>query len=181
MTTLEHVSITVINIDAACRFLSIIAPDFKIRHRGKTSLCEWAFIGNQSHYFTLQAPFQRPGIAPSRHPYQQLGVNYIGLVVDDLPAIITRLNQLGYQHNDAQNKDAFRQRVRFMDDTGFEWELIASSNRYISSLGNRTASVLPADSALLRANYLQSNQPAQPPVAQPRAQAVSGYILHAEE
>ena len=55
MTRIEHVNITVPDIDAAINFLKIVAPDFDVR-KDNNSLdsYRWAHIGNEKYYFALQ-------------------------------------------------------------------------------------------------------------------------------
>ena len=49
MTRIEHVNITVPDIDEAIRFLKIVAPDFEVRKDEKPSNSyRWVHIGNEA-------------------------------------------------------------------------------------------------------------------------------------
>jgi len=57
VTTLEHLNITVPDIDAALEFIRLAAPDFSVR---RDELSErgyrWVHVGNEHSYFALQEP-----------------------------------------------------------------------------------------------------------------------------
>lgn len=55
MTKIEHVNITVPDIDAAVKFLKIVAPDVEIRNNEKPlNEKRWMHIGHKDFYFALQ-------------------------------------------------------------------------------------------------------------------------------
>ena len=55
MTRLEHVNITVPDIDEAIKFLKTVAPDFQVRIDEKPEESfRWAHIGNHEYYVALQ-------------------------------------------------------------------------------------------------------------------------------
>ena len=61
MTRIEHVNITVPDIDAAISFLKIVAPDFEVRKDNKPAdNYRWVHIGNDSYYFALVFNFLMP-------------------------------------------------------------------------------------------------------------------------
>ena len=70
MTRIEHVNITVPDIDEAIRFLKIVAPDFEVRKDEKPSKSyRWVHIGNEVYYFALQEPHL------DAHPNKKLQTN----------------------------------------------------------------------------------------------------------
>ena len=98
MTRLEHANITVPDIDAAIAFLSVVAPDFRIRH---DALAEqgyrWAHVGNDDFYIALQEPHVGIDPLPPQPSYTNLGVNHLGLVVQGIDGITRRLDDEGYR------------------------------------------------------------------------------------
>ena len=125
MTRIEHANLTVPDIDEAIRFISIVAPDFKVRRdeRPENSY-RWAHIGNDDYYFALQEP--HIGATPEypRKAYKNHGANHIALVVGNLGEIEAKLIEGGYQRSIETPKERFRKRLYFFDRFGFEWELI---------------------------------------------------------
>ncbi|CAH6999421.1 VOC family protein [Vibrio alginolyticus] len=125
MTQIEHLNITVPDIDETLMFLSIVAPDFKIRkdvdlpgrHR-------WVHVGNEQSYFALQEP-HLDSLAPRamQETYKNHGVNHIGLVVQNLQTIETKLVEQGYRRGIYAPRETHRKRAYFYDKAGFEWEL----------------------------------------------------------
>ena len=54
MTKIEHSNITVPDIDEAIAFISLVAPDFKIRKdESSPNSHRWVHIGNDEYYFSL--------------------------------------------------------------------------------------------------------------------------------
>lgn len=125
MVRIEHVNITVPDINAAIEFIQLVAPDFRVR---KDAVSErgyrWVHVGNNDCYIALQATY--PGVT-ARAPhltYQNLGVNHIGLVVDDAAVIEARLLEKGFRPNGPMLTETHRKRIYFYDKSDFEWEMI---------------------------------------------------------
>jgi len=129
MTKIEHVNITVPDIDAAIEFIQLVAPDFIVR---KDAISDkgyrWVHIGNDECYFALQASY--PGIeAQSPHvTYHNHGVNHIGIVIDDASATEAVLLKNGFEPNGPLINDTHRKRIYFYDRAGFEWEMLEYSS-----------------------------------------------------
>ena len=117
----EHANITVINIDDAVQFIQTAIPEFKVRHRGETQY-RWCHIGTDNSYIALQEMVARE--QTDRAPYLDVGINHIGLVVDDVDQVKQRLLSDGYQQNDIGEENPYRKRVYFYDRSGVEWEFI---------------------------------------------------------
>ncbi len=125
MTRLEHLNITVPDIDAAIAFLTIVAPDFKIRRDVKPqSSHRWAHVGNEQYYLALQEP-HLDSLSPNnpQETYKNFGVNHIALVVENIGSIEVNLVKEGYRRGILAPEETYRKRVYFFDTAGFEWEL----------------------------------------------------------
>ena len=59
-----------------------------------------------------------------RAPYLDVGINHIGLVVNDVDQVKQRLLSDGYQQNDIGEENPYRKRIYFYDRSGVEWEFI---------------------------------------------------------
>lgn len=123
-TRLEHANITVPDVDAAIAFLRCVDPTFVVMHdSGAAQGSRWVHVGSPDGYLALQSPYA-PGRAPAQQRYHDVGVNHLGLVVDDAEAVAARLRAAGYRESyDPQNHPA-RLRRYFLDDAGVEWEFV---------------------------------------------------------
>ena len=124
-TYLEHVNITVPNIDAAIAFLKAIDPGFWVRYdETPPGSYRWAHVGNDDFYVALQGP--HPGSEPLdfRPTYTNYGVNHAGFVVNDLDAVVRRLEHAGYKRGMDTEGHPHRKRAYYFDSAGFEWEVL---------------------------------------------------------
>ena len=116
MTKIEHVNITVPDIDAA---------DFKIRKDEKPlNDKRWMHIGNKNFYFALQEVPLDFTPKKANQTYINYGFNHIGLVVNDIETIEKKLIKKGYPKGIDTPKEQFRKRIYYYDKAGFEWELV---------------------------------------------------------
>lgn len=125
MSKIEHLNITVPNIDEAIKFIQIVAPDFKVRKDVKSSTSHrWAHVGNGECYFALQESHFGSEPDSPRTTYKNYGVNHIAIVVDDILKVENELVKYGYKRSIETPKEKYRKRLYFFDNFGFEWELV---------------------------------------------------------
>ncbi|WP_339660191.1 VOC family protein [uncultured Polaribacter sp.] len=125
ITKIEHVNITVPDIDAAVSFLQIIAPDFKIKKdENPINDKRWMHIGNDEFYFALQESHIGTNPIKPNQTYINYGFNHIGLVVNNIDDIEKKLIQAGYHKGIDTPNETFRKRIYYYDNAGFEWELV---------------------------------------------------------
>lgn len=98
---LEHVNLTVSDLDHAVKFFGDVLPGFMVRHEGviedKTEdggviRTRWVHIGTDDSYLALQA-------TPDGMPFQQnkyTYFNHLGFVVDDIEKALERTASAGY-------------------------------------------------------------------------------------
>ena len=122
---LEHANLTVPDVDAAIAFLEVVEPAFTVRRdeRPKGSY-RWAHVGDERCYIALQEPHPDSAPGDPRRPYKDLGVNHIGWVVEDLDAVVKRLEDAGYRRGLPVAPHPHRKRAYFHDAAGLEWELV---------------------------------------------------------
>lgn len=126
ITKIEHVNITVPNIDAAVSFIKIVAPDFKIMKDEKPlNDKRWMHIGNNEYYFALQEAHLSANPKKQNQTYINYGCNHIGLVVNNIDDIEKKLIKAGYNKGIDTPIEKFRKRIYYYDNAGFEWELVA--------------------------------------------------------
>lgn len=125
ITKIEHVNITVPDINAAVSFLQIVAPDFKIMKDDKPlNDKRWMHIGNNEFYFALQEVPIDASPKKQNQTYINYGFNHVGLVVNDIDNIEKKLIEAGYNKGIDTPKEKFRKRIYYYDSADFEWELV---------------------------------------------------------
>jgi catechol 2,3-dioxygenase-like lactoylglutathione lyase family enzyme len=125
ITKIEHVNITVPDIDAAVSFIKIVAPDFEIMKDDKSlNDKRWMHIGNEEFYFALQEAHIDVNPKKQNQTYINYGFNHVGLVVNGIDNIEKKLLESGYNKGIDTPIEKFRKRAYFYDNAGFEWELV---------------------------------------------------------
>ena len=125
MTRIEHVNITVPDIDEAIRFLKIVAPDFDVRkNETPSNSYRWAHIGNENYYLALQEPHLDAEPKKRLQPYKNYGINHVALVVNNVQEIEEKLLANGYRKGIGTPTEKYRKRAYYFDNAGFEWEFV---------------------------------------------------------
>ncbi len=131
----EHVNITVGDINEAVNFLQTALPSFVIRGEGDSESngkpYHWVHIGTDNSYVALQAPTAKTKASLKR--YADVGTNHIGFEVEDMDSVIHNLSTLGYMITSEKLEYPARRRVYFETSDGLEWEFIeyfSSENKY---------------------------------------------------
>ncbi|MGJ8744621.1 VOC family protein [Polaribacter sp.] len=125
MTRIEHVNITVPNINKAVSFIKIVAPDFLVRKDEISSDgIRWVHIGNDNYYIALQATHQDSKPKDKNQTYINFGINHIAFIVSDLETITRKLLEAGYKQGKETPTEKYRKRAYYYDAAGFEWELV---------------------------------------------------------
>ena len=118
MQILEHIHLSVASIEATERFLKLAVPEYSPRGGGiDKNFGKWMHIGTATNYIALT---EVKGAEPIK------GLRHIGLVVEDIDALINRLRAAGIEPSDASALDGHphRRRVYYRDDNGLDWEFV---------------------------------------------------------
>ena len=122
---LEHANITVPDVDAAIQFLRALDDSIQVRHdETPEGSHRWVHVGTDTSYIALQAPHVDVEPKDARPTYENHGVNHLGWVVDDLDAVVRRLDEMGYEQAMLGAPHRQRKRVYYYDAAGFEWEIV---------------------------------------------------------
>ena len=124
---LEHVNITVNNLQEAIKFFQTAFPHFKIRGRGNDTK-EWVHIGDDDTYITLNQAKEEAFKVEKN--YYKAGINHIGFVVQNVEEIAKNLLKNGYKRDYPKQVEQFRIRDYFVDMDGNEYEFI----QYLSEI-----------------------------------------------
>lgn len=126
---LEHLNLTVVDVDRTIRFLQTAMPQLEVRGGGTGEKCKrWAHVGTGATYIALEDRGAE-GIGPHQ-PYVHPGLNHIGFVVGDVEKVRGRLLAAGYKSGKDEMGHSQRKRIYFYDDDDNEFEFI----EYLSSV-----------------------------------------------
>jgi catechol 2,3-dioxygenase-like lactoylglutathione lyase family enzyme len=120
---LEHLNLTVVDVDRTIRFLQTAMPELEVRGGGTGEKCKrWAHVGTDATYISLE---DRGAEGPGPHqPYVHPGLNHIGFVVNDVEEVRGRLRAAGYKSAKDEMGHPQRRRIYFYDDDNNEFEFI---------------------------------------------------------
>ena len=128
---LEHINFRVPSINKVRAFLCAAFPDFRLRGSGYgPTYGYWAHIGNDDHYVAVnqrEKPGEEADTTIEPYEYQQaFRLLHLGFEVDDVDALIERLEAAGYSPDDIENLNdhPYRRRVYYLDGNGIEYEFI---------------------------------------------------------
>ncbi len=122
---LEHVNFTVENSAKTAKKL-VDLFDWKIRWQGLSLSGGYTYhVGNDDFYLAVFNRKEGQEARNDGNPYDRIGrLNHIGIVVDDLEAIETRIKKAGYKTFSHGDYEPGR-RFYFYDDDGIEFEIIS--------------------------------------------------------
>lgn len=123
--TLEHVNFTVPDPLKTAKWLCDLF-DWQIRWQGDSIYNGTSVhVGSKDSYFALYSGVPGKKIDTSTDTYSLMGgMNHIGIVVDDLDAIETKVKALGFTPNSHADYEPGR-RFYFDDDDGVEYEIVS--------------------------------------------------------
>ncbi|NQZ44167.1 MAG: VOC family protein [Flavobacteriaceae bacterium] len=117
---LEHVNITVSDLQQAIDFFQTAFPHFKIRGAGQ-ELREWVHLGDDHTYIAINQADTPTQVAKN---YDKSGINHIGFVVPNVAEIAENLLRKGYKRDYPKAEEEFRIRDYFADADGNQFEFV---------------------------------------------------------
>lgn len=120
---LEHANITVTDAKATAAWLCEVF-DWHIRWQGEAIHGGYTVhVGTDDGYLAVFAPLQVTAEADSTYE-QKGGLNHVGLVVEDLDAVESKVNAVGFRaHKHADYEPG--KRFYFNDADGIEFEVVS--------------------------------------------------------
>jgi len=122
---IEHVNITVKDVDRSTRFLLSALPGWRVRGEnrmewyGKT--ITWRHVGDDTFYIALQGGGEGDPPDGSRH---DTGPKHVGLVVPSVDAVVQRLAVAGYPLHHWGAASPGRRNVYIDDPDSVQFEFV---------------------------------------------------------
>jgi len=122
---LEHINLTVSNIENTLSFYQAAFPNWVIRGEGEQIWYgkprRWLHFGDNDQYLA----FCSEGEGQSRDlTGYQVGLAHFAFVVTNLAAMQTRLLNAGFTHAKDGAEDPYRSNIYYLDPNGFEVEFV---------------------------------------------------------
>ena len=125
MTRFEHANLVVTDIPATLAFIQTAFPHWRIRGRGEMTWHgkprHWLHVGDDDFYVTLNDDGEGKNRELTGHAP---GLAHLGFVVDDLDAIVERLEAKGYRIDFWGPEHPYRRNVYFVEPAGFQFEFV---------------------------------------------------------
>jgi catechol 2,3-dioxygenase-like lactoylglutathione lyase family enzyme len=122
---LEHINLVVSDIEQSLGFYRAAFPHWKVRSEGQGEWYgvkrNWIHFGDEYNYIALNDD----GVEKSRDLCgHQIGLAHFAFVTQNLNALITRLNQAGFEVSKKGVLNEHRNNAYFIDPNGFEVEFV---------------------------------------------------------
>lgn len=122
---LEHLNVTVRDIDATTRFLLLAMPTWQVRGGGEMDwygkTIRWQHVGDANVYLALQGGGE--GEHPSWQSHQR-GLKHVGLVVPSVAAVVQRLAEAGHPLDHWGGATPARRSAYVMAPDGLQFEFV---------------------------------------------------------
>ena len=124
---LDHVNISVVNLDRTLAFLHIAFPVFRVRGGGTGTFdggtSEWLHVGLDDVYVSLNASSRILESRKKPDENWETGINHAGFVVEDVEALQRKYETAGFECELVKELRS-RKRMYVADADGIIWEFI---------------------------------------------------------
>jgi len=125
MLHLEHLNLVVSDIPAALKFYQAAFPHWHIRDAGESTWHgkprKWLHFGDDYQYLT----FNDNGVDDNRDlAGHQTGLAHVAFVTGNIDALISRLDEAGFDADKDGADEPYRRNIYFIDPNGFEVEFV---------------------------------------------------------
>lgn len=123
----EHINVTVGDIEASLAFLQAALPSFRVRGRGRASQSNgdvvlWLHFGDDDSYVALNQVI--PADSSKDLDLSNRGFEHLGFAIDSVADLRARMAEAGYGEGVAYNSHPHRLRHYYTDPNGIEWEFV---------------------------------------------------------
>lgn len=122
---LEHVNVTVLDVERSTGFLLAALPGWRVRGEGRMDwfgkAITWRHVGDDDFYIALQGGGEGEVMDWRSH---HLGPKHIGLVVESCDAVVARLAAAGYPLDHWGGSTPARRSVYVLDPNSVQFEFV---------------------------------------------------------
>lgn len=122
----EHLNLSCQDIENSQQFYQTLFPDWFVRAEGEWQGDRWMHLGNQQFYLALN---HRPEQTRDHHAYEGIGINHIGIVIDNGEKMQTHLAANGIEYYTMSAPET-KHRIYVNDPDGNEIELVEYQESY---------------------------------------------------
>ncbi|BAY32299.1 glyoxalase family protein [Nostoc carneum NIES-2107] len=126
MIRFEHINISCKDIDASRNFYQTLFPDWYVRAEGIFNGDRWMHFGNNQFYLALNDDSEQERV---HKPYESIGINHVGFVIDDGEAMQKLLEAKGIDYYTMTAAET-KHRIYVNDPDGNEIELVEYNPDY---------------------------------------------------
>ncbi|BAY98254.1 glyoxalase family protein [Tolypothrix tenuis PCC 7101] len=126
MIRFEHINISCKDIDASRNFYQTLFPDWYVRAEGIFNGDRWMHFGNNQFYLALNDDSEQERV---HKPYESIGINHVGFVINDGEAMKALLEAKGIDYYTMTAPET-KHRIYVNDPDGNEIELVEYNRDY---------------------------------------------------
>jgi catechol 2,3-dioxygenase-like lactoylglutathione lyase family enzyme len=122
----EHINLSCQDLETSKQFYQTLFPDWFVRAKGEWQNERWIHFGDRQFYLALN---EAPDAERTQYPYEGIGINHIGFVIDNgekMKAVL-EANGIEYCTMDAPET---KFRIYVSDPDGNEIELVEYQDAY---------------------------------------------------
>jgi catechol 2,3-dioxygenase-like lactoylglutathione lyase family enzyme len=120
MIRFEHINLSCQDIDATKNFYQTLFPDWYVRAEGVFNGDRWMHFGNNQFYLALNDDSEQQRV---HKPYESIGINHVGFVINDGEAMKQLLEANGIDYYTMTAAET-KHRIYVNDPDGNEIELV---------------------------------------------------------
>ncbi|BAY25235.1 glyoxalase family protein [Calothrix sp. NIES-2100] len=126
MIRFEHINLSCKDIDATKNFYQTLFPDWYVRAEGVFNGDRWMHFGNNQFYLALNDDSKQERV---HKPYESIGINHVGFVINDGEAMKELLSAKGIDYYTMTAAET-KHRIYVNDPDGNEIELVEYNPDY---------------------------------------------------
>ncbi|KAF3889966.1 MULTISPECIES: VOC family protein [Nostocales] len=122
----EHINISCKDLQATQKFYQTLFPDWYVRAEGVFNGRHWIHLGNNQFYLALNHEANQDRV---NLPYQNIGINHVGFVIQDGEGMKNLLEKEGIEYYTLTAAET-KHRIYVNDPDGNEIELVEYRPEY---------------------------------------------------
>jgi catechol 2,3-dioxygenase-like lactoylglutathione lyase family enzyme len=122
----EHINLSCQNLEASKQFYQTLFPNWFVRAEGNWHNERWMHFGDRQFYIAFN---ETPDAQRTHYPYEGIGVNHVGFVIDNGEKMKAALERNGIEYCTMDSPET-KFRIYVNDPDGNEIELVEYQDSY---------------------------------------------------